>query len=1427
MVQEKYNKLIFDSADEESLRRYSHLRLNALSVIDFTKEDKVLLIGESSEAIVEGLSEMAGLVARDAASSNVLFDYIISFEPMDSTPATLAEKLVDGGIFVYVGSKKTMSEKFVLSLVKESNYELVSSYKLWPNYLYTTEIFANMSYQENFSHVPVAPKDCDYLVISRKKKQNSMSAQETEVGARTVSSQETEAGAKTVFSKETATVAKTVSSKFEGTSFSKRNKDLIIYRKLSNERSPKYSVITDIVSRSGHLVVLKRPAGESAQEHINRVMDSYEGLKSTFEGSVFGVNKSELVDGVIESEFLSGKQLTKESAVDFIENIKKTYMSKAQTFTMTEGFKEVFGDVTIPVGVLAAKYIDIDLIFENLIVQDEKWNVIDFEWCFDFPIPINYIFYRAKKFSDLPPHLYDISAEEVEAYEQMEEHFQSKYAFEGVYNLHEIEKKIKGQNRGNQDFTIASRDYQIKQLKQQIVEKDVHIRNITSERDDFERKYNQIVSTKGYQMLEGWRSFKSIFTGEVNPRREAKKQAKQLAKTTKVEAKQKAKALAKEQKANKKPAPAANGKKQKGQPTIAIHAHIFYVDLISEFASYFENMPFKFDLYLSVQEGTDEKAIRTVLKPIKQIQTLDIRALPNRGRDIAPLYCKFAPEILKHDYFLHIHTKKSLYSGVEKGQWRKYCLEVLLGSSKQINYIFDLFENKNAGLVYPDIQEEIPMIAYSWLANEAQGRALLKEYGITDVPEVFNYPAGSFFWARTDALRPLLEHGYTYEDFPREQGQTDGTLAHTLERVIPFISRKQGYDDYILYLNEEDTCKNTSLRPFSKLFKMDKQLLTMKLGAYDVVSFDIFDTLIARTIAAPNDLYKVMGEMIKEKYQIDCDFLKIRKAAEVAVAKSQGAYGTIDHIYQVISENELIGEYAMALKQLEIDLEFKLCVPRKEMVEVFNALKTMDCKVILTSDMYLTKVNIVAMLHKCGITGYDELFLSCECGGRKDDGSLWDIVFSMYSPEKFIHVGDNFRSDSQILMDRGVDSFAILNGKAMLEISPFKHLLESDFDKNRIDYKNSSCLSGADSLILGNAINGGIFNSPFAYNAQGQVQFRDAYDFGYTTLGPLLTYFAQWIIKENADTNKRLLLLAREGYMLEKILKCFTNAKDVKGLDSKYFLCSRRAVSVPAIADDEDLEELLSQKYEGSFSNLLQERLGLTKHEGDVEYQIDYSFDIKRLMELVTPYKDELFANAAKEKNAYMNYIKEQIGDATDVAVVDVGFAGTIQYFLMKLTGRDIGGYYLGLHSNKPSKIGGKCEAVFEIKDASKIAESKLMRYQLFLENALSAPFGQLLNFEMRDGKCVPLYKNDSAVNSVVEKLQQGICDYAAAAGASQKGASSNFIGSSALVENIFYDIIASGALTEEIASQLTVEDGYSKGGVQRFDVASKSWKVE
>ena len=174
----------------------------------------------------------------------------------------------------------------------------------------------------------------------------------------------------------------------------------LLYEKLSNERNPKYNIITDIIQRDDKRVVVKRPYDSHAVNHIHRVFESYRGLQDLLQGSAFSVNESKLVGDTIESEFLEGQCLTAADAQDFLEAVKDAFIPKAREFETSPAFEEVFGSVSLPRGVLACNFLDIDLIFDNIIKTDKGWQIIDYEWTFDFLVPINYMLYRVVKFSD-------------------------------------------------------------------------------------------------------------------------------------------------------------------------------------------------------------------------------------------------------------------------------------------------------------------------------------------------------------------------------------------------------------------------------------------------------------------------------------------------------------------------------------------------------------------------------------------------------------------------------------------------------------------------------------------------------------------------------------------------------------------------------------------------------------------------------------------------------------------------------------------------------------------------------------------------------------------------------------------------------------------------------------------------------------------
>ena len=122
---------------------------------------------------------------------------------------------------------------------------------------------------------------------------------------------------------------------------------------------------------------------------------------------------------------------------------------------------------------------------------------------------------------------------------------------------------------------------------------------------------------------------------------------------------------------------------------------------------------------------------------------------------------------------------------------------------------------------------------------------------------------------------------------------------------------------------------------------------------YDVISFDIFDTLIFRPFSEPTDLFFFLGE----KTGI-LDFKRLRMQAE-ADARTQ-KYKEEKHYEIKLSdiwsrlENE-IGVTKEQGMQMEQALEMEFCYANPFMQQVFTQLMEHGKRLVITSDMYLSK----------------------------------------------------------------------------------------------------------------------------------------------------------------------------------------------------------------------------------------------------------------------------------------------------------------------------------------------------------------------------------------------------------------------------------------------------------------------------------------
>ena len=226
---------------------------------------------------------------------------------------------------------------------------------------------------------------------------------------------------------------------------------------------------------------------------------------------------------------------------------------------------------------------------------------------------------------------------------------------------------------------------------------------------------------------------------------------------------------------------------------IAMHIHLFYVDVLPEFLAYFRNIPYPVDLFISTPHADQVDAIRKQAQDALPQVSLIVKSCPNRGRDIASFVVDFTDTWPTYDFLCHIHTKRSPHSS-SLAFWREYLLESLMGTPLTVAEIFRAFrKDPRLGIVFPAPYP--PVVGFlNWGHNRPIAEALLERMGFhlnDDEPLVF--PAGSMFWARREALQPLFDAGLSHRDFPREKGQVDGTMAHAIERSFVYVAKSRRY----------------------------------------------------------------------------------------------------------------------------------------------------------------------------------------------------------------------------------------------------------------------------------------------------------------------------------------------------------------------------------------------------------------------------------------------------------------------------------------------------------------------------------------------------------------------------------------------------------------------------------------------------------
>lgn len=531
-----------------------------------------------------------------------------------------------------------------------------------------------------------------------------------------------------------------------------------------------------------------------------------------------------------------------------------------------------------------------------------------------------------------------------------------------------------------------------------------------------------------------------------------------------------------------------------------------------------------------------------------------------------------------------------------------------------------------------------------------------------------------------------------------------------------------------------------------------------RLPFYDAVSWDMFDTLVDRPFIEPHELFQLMERPVRRYLNnIYFPFHYLRREAERRARSANGNRFEIT-IQEIYAELQVISGLDAArvahILELELNYERQVIARRSDMGRTWNLAKVFGKHRAIITDIYFSQEFIEENLQACGYEGWDELFVSSEWRTRKDDGTIYPSYIEAVSRKfdyrpQFLHIGDNPRADRDMATPFGIDAYVIPKSMDVLRQSKIGSAQALAFRQRSFD---TSVVLGVQSSRR--------FSRPENFKKDDSWSEGDLFNIGYSVFGPLILGYTQWLIRRlKANKVDRAYFLARDGYLIMKAYEKFEQCFD--GLPpSDYLLCSRRGVMVPGIFSMQDIEEIATLNFGVmEISDFLKSRFGVDIQQVPAQVLRSYGFaksgnskirfpgDLPKVMKFCKEISEIIFQQAQAERTPYLEYL-EDIGfnACKNPAFVDIGYSGTMQRKIEKISGKDVSGFYMFTHNYVLDYFGDKCfESWIADFDSQRSCYRHVFNeYIPLLESFLSSDAGSFVSFT--EGKDINyLYASNEA----------------------------------------------------------------------------------
>lgn len=580
-------------------------------------------------------------------------------------------------------------------------------------------------------------------------------------------------------------------------------------------------------------------------------------------------------------------------------------------------------------------------------------------------------------------------------------------------------------------------------------------------------------------------------------------------------------------------------------------------------------------------------------------------------------------------------------------------------------------------------------------------------------------------------------------------------------------------------------------------------------GDVDTVSFDMFDTLLVRRTHNPDLVKLPVARFISHlarQQDLDWDWRMVQELRDEKEAAMRVRTGEtyVDHeacypVFMAETLEHIFGETAdpsllARVTDYEMAMENTMLVPRAEVVAWLRELAAAGKRVFVISDIYLPATLLEQLLAHAGILEHvEKVYSSADSFLAKASGRAYPYVAAHEEllPARWLHVGDNPISDGFRPGELGVRSLLLQDPEEFrrraIAARHYFYGLRRPFWRGRAIQQLMAPLE--------------------AENQPQSPLYREGYNF----LGPIIAMFIHYVAERCREKNiRKLFFLSREGWMFKQVWERMMPVlyPDGRLPEIEYLYVSRQALAGASCAHEgmtqakadivflpagnrcfRDVCRVFSLEPEAMAPHLERHGLDLDSvlspaHDG---FHIDHRRAFEKLIR--DPVYQEAVKTQSRTANDALQKYLESLGffDQPDVALVDVGWLGTIQrFFHGAISHREdrpvLHGMLLGASRGipYPTTTDNYIEGFIFDRDRFDFAASAILYARDLFEEACRAPYPTLNAYALDDegGHRLVFRTMDDAIGKGEQKqdefyadLQQGVLD-----------AASRFAGASGLI---------------------------------------------